>query len=112
MHLQELVGRVGPILGFLVCITIVAELSDKIGVFRAVARGAARLAGGSVLALWLLTVLVAVLATATLSLDTTAVLLTPVVLALALSCTSRPRSSPTPRSGWPTRRPCSCPSPT
>lgn len=83
MHLQELVGRVGPILGFLVCITIVAELSDKIGVFRAVARGAARLAGGSVLALWLLTVLVAVLATATLSLDTTAVLLTPVVLALA-----------------------------
>src|SRR4051794_29696226 len=48
-----------------------------------VARAAARLARGSVLGLWLLVVLVAVVATAVLSLDTTAVLLTPVVLALA-----------------------------
>lgn len=83
VDLAELVARVGPILGFLVCITVVAELADGIGVFRAVARGASRLAGGSVLALWLLVVLVAVLATAVLSLDTTAVLLTPVVLTLA-----------------------------
>ncbi len=83
MDLGELAARVGPILGFLVCITIVAELADGLGVFAAVARGASRLARGSVLALWLLVVLVAVLATAVLSLDTTAVLLTPVVLALA-----------------------------
>ena len=83
MDLPALVSRVGPILGFLVCITIVAELADGLGVFAFIARGAARLARGSVLRLWLLVVLVAVLATAVLSLDTTAVLLTPVVLALA-----------------------------
>jgi arsenical pump membrane protein len=79
----ELFSRVAPILGFLVCITVVAELADGLGVFATIARGASRVAGGSVLLLWLLVVLVAVLATAVLSLDTTAVLLTPVVLALA-----------------------------
>ncbi|WP_375431882.1 SLC13 family permease [uncultured Friedmanniella sp.] len=83
MDLAALVDRVGPILGFVVCITVVAELASGIGVFTTLARGAARLARGSVLALWLLVVAVAVLATAVLSLDTTAVLLTPVVLALA-----------------------------
>ncbi|HEY5821100.1 MAG TPA: SLC13 family permease, partial [Propionibacteriaceae bacterium] len=83
MQFAELVSRVGPILGFLICITIVADLADGIGVFATVARGAARVARGSVLGLWLLVVLVAILATSVLSLDTTAVLLTPVVLALA-----------------------------
>jgi arsenical pump membrane protein len=83
MDLTELADRVGPILGFVVCITVVAELADGLGVFALLARGTARLARGSVLRLWLLVVLVAVLATAVLSLDTTAVLLTPVVLALA-----------------------------
>lgn len=83
MDLAALADRVGPILGFLVCITIVADLADGLGVFAFLARGTARLARGSVARLWLLVVLVAVLATAVLSLDTTAVLLTPVVLALA-----------------------------
>lgn len=79
----DLIERVLPILGFLVCVTIIAELSDRIGVFGYLAHHAARLARGSVLVLWLLVVLLATLATAVLSLDTTAVLLTPVVLALA-----------------------------
>ncbi len=83
MDLTGLADRVLPILGFVVCITVVAELADGLGVFSLLARGTARLARGSVLRLWLLVVLVAVLATAVLSLDTTAVLLTPVVLALA-----------------------------
>ncbi|SEQ45744.1 ArsB/NhaD family transporter [Microlunatus flavus] len=83
MDLTELADRVLPILGFVVCITVVAEIADGLGVFTLLARGTARLARGSVLRLWLLVVLVAVLATAVLSLDTTAVLLTPVVLALA-----------------------------
>jgi len=83
VDLVALVDRVGPILGFVVCITVVAELANGIGVFATIARGAARLARGSVLRLWLLVVVVAVVATAVLSLDTTAVLLTPVVLALA-----------------------------
>lgn len=83
VQLGELLTRVGPILGFLVCITVVADLADGIGVFATVARGAARLARGSVLGLWILVVALAVVSTTVLSLDTTAVLLTPVVLALA-----------------------------
>lgn len=79
----DLIERVLPILGFLVCVTIIAELSDRIGVFGYLAHHASRLARGSVLLLWLLVMLLATLATAVLSLDTTAVLLTPVVLALA-----------------------------
>jgi arsenical pump membrane protein len=80
---ESLLLRVGPILVFLVCVTIVAELADGLGVFSTLAQGAARLAHGSVLGLWLLIVGVAVTSTAVLSLDTTAVLVTPVVLALA-----------------------------
>jgi len=30
---QDLADRVVPILGFLLCITVVAELADRIGVF-------------------------------------------------------------------------------
>lgn len=72
-----------PILGFVLCITVVAELADRAGVFRALAARLAALAGGSVLRLWLLVAGLATLSTAVLSLDTTAVLLTPVVLATA-----------------------------
>jgi arsenical pump membrane protein len=60
VDLEGLAARVGPILGFVVCITVVAELASGIGVFAMVARGASRLARGSVLVLWLLVVLVAV----------------------------------------------------
>lgn len=83
MQWQELADRVVPILGFLLCITIVAELADRVGVFAVLADRIAALAGGSVPRLWGLTAVLAILATAVLSLDTTAVLLTPVVLALA-----------------------------
>jgi arsenical pump membrane protein len=86
VHLPDLIDlavRVGPILVFLTAITVVAELADRIGLFAVIARWAAVLGRGSVLGLWLLVVLVATAATAVLSLDTTAVLLTPVVLVLA-----------------------------
>ena len=33
MDLVDLASRVGPILGFVVCITVVAELADGLGVF-------------------------------------------------------------------------------
>ncbi len=72
--------RGAPVLGFLVAITVLAELADRAGVFDAAAGARARLARGSTFKLFLL---VAVLGTATtigMSLDTTAVLLTPVVL--------------------------------
>lgn len=79
---RDLAGRVVPILGFVLFITVVAELADRIGVFSVLADRVAVLAHGSVLRLWLFVVVLASLATAVLSLDTTAVLLTPVVLAL------------------------------
>lgn len=78
-----IVHRVWPILVFVVAVTVVAELCAKAGVFDAVS---ARLAGwsrGRVIVLWLMIALFATVVTAFLSLDTTAVLLTPVVVAVA-----------------------------
>ncbi|MFC5502147.1 SLC13 family permease [Lysinimonas soli] len=78
-----LAERVWPILLFAVAITVVAELAAEAGVFAAVAERTARAAGGRAWLLWLFVVLLAVLSTAFLSLDTTAVLLTPVVVLVA-----------------------------
>lgn len=76
-------ARVAPILGFLLTITIVAELADAAGVFEAASVLGARGARGSVRRLWVLVVALASATTMLLSLDTTAVLLTPVVLSLS-----------------------------
>lgn len=81
--LDDLAQRVLPVLAFLVAITVVAELAEAAGVFEAAAALAARLARGRVWRLWALVVVLSVAATVVLSLDTTAVLLTPVVLTLA-----------------------------
>jgi Na+/H+ antiporter NhaD/arsenite permease-like protein len=75
--------RVWPILLFAVAITIVAELAAEAGVFTAVAERLARVGLGRAWVLWLLVVALAVGCTIFLSLDTTAVLLTPVVVLLA-----------------------------
>ena len=75
--------RVWPVLLFAVAVTVVAELADRAGVFAAVAERLARLGRGHGWVLWTLVVLLAVAATVFLSLDTTAVLLTPVVVLLA-----------------------------
>ncbi len=83
---DDLVGiaeRVAPILAFVVAVTIVAELAAKAGVFDVAAGWLARASRGRTTLLWLLVVALAVVATAFLSLDTTAVLLTPVVVAVA-----------------------------
>ena len=76
-------ARVSPIMAFLLAITVVAELADAAGVFDAAAGVAARGGRGSLRRLWLLAVALASATTALLSLDTTAVLLTPVVLSVA-----------------------------
>ncbi|WP_426561098.1 SLC13 family permease [Angustibacter sp. McL0619] len=81
--LDELLHRVLPVLVFLVGITVVAELSEVAGVFEVASSTAARWARGRVWVLWALVVLLATACTVVLSLDTTAVLLTPVVLTLA-----------------------------
>ena len=77
------ITRGGPILGFLVAITVLAELADRAGVFDAAAGGCAKLARGSTLRLFLLVAALGSITTIGMSLDTTAVLLTPVVLSLA-----------------------------
>lgn len=79
----EIAQRVWPILVFVVSITVVAELAAIAGVFDVAAFALARLGRGRTIVLWALIVLLAVAATAFLSLDTTAVLLTPVVIAVA-----------------------------
>ncbi len=81
--LDELAHRVLPVLAFLAAITVVAELSEAAGVFEVASDLAARWARGRVWRLWALVALLSTAATIVLSLDTTAVLLTPVVLALA-----------------------------
>ncbi|MGO4597757.1 SLC13 family permease [Terrabacter sp. 2RAF25] len=83
LDLAQLVERVAPILVFLVAITLVAEICDLAGLFDVAAHYAARVARGHVIVLWLLVVVLAVAATTVLSLDTTAVLLTPVAITVA-----------------------------
>lgn len=75
--------RVAPVLGFVVAITVVAAVAAEAGVFQRLADLAARAARGRGASLWGLVALVAVASTVFLSLDTTAVLLTPVVVVLA-----------------------------
>lgn len=78
-----LVDRVGPVLAFLVCITVVAEVADHARVFEVAGHWAARLARGRTMVLWAVVVGLSCLCTTVLSLDTTAVLLTPVVITTA-----------------------------
>jgi arsenical pump membrane protein len=88
----DVTTRIGPILTFLAAITVLAHVADGAGVFDVIGIRAARTAGGSTRRLFLLVTAVATLLTITLSLDTTAVLFTPVVLALcgAITVDARP----------------------
>lgn len=78
-------ARITPVLGFVVAITIVAELARDAAVFDLVAQRLARWGRGRVIALWASVVVLAVVSTVFLSLDTTAVIVTPVVVVLAQS---------------------------
>lgn len=80
---RDLANRTVPVLVFVAALTVVAELCAGAGLFDAAASLAARLARGRRWVLWVLVVVLATLSTAVLSLDTTAVLLTPVVIAVA-----------------------------
>lgn len=79
----ELAARVGPVLVFVAALTVVAELCGAAGLFDVATDAAARSAGGRRWVLWLLLVGIAVVSTVLLSLDTTAVLLTPLAITLA-----------------------------
>jgi len=78
------VRRILPLLLFLGTVVVLAELTASAGVFDVIAVRVAGAARGSYPALFLLCVLFATINTTVLNLDTTAVLLTPVMLALAL----------------------------
>jgi arsenical pump membrane protein len=82
-ELGDIAERVWPILLFVVAVTVVAELAAAAGLFDVVSARLARLARGRTGVLWFLVVGLAVFTTAFLSLDTTAVLLTPVVVTMA-----------------------------
>ncbi|MCU1505668.1 MAG: arsenic transporter [Microbacteriaceae bacterium] len=75
--------RVWPILLFVIAITVVTELAAEAGLFTVVAERASRWGLGRAWLLWLLVLVLAVVSTVFLSIDTTAVLLTPVVVLLA-----------------------------
>ncbi|MEU5989395.1 SLC13 family permease [Spirillospora sp. NPDC047418] len=77
------IGRIAPLLLFLLSVIILAELTKEAGVFDAIAQRMARAGRGNYGALFLLCVAFASATTIFLNLDTTAVLLTPVMLALA-----------------------------
>jgi len=76
-------ARVWPILLFVVAITVVTELAAEAGLFALIAARTASWGRGRAWLLWLLVLALSVLSTIFLSLDTTAVLLTPVVILLA-----------------------------
>jgi len=84
------VRRILPILLFLATILVLAELTAVAGVFDVAATRLAVVARGNFLGLFLLCCAFASVTTMALNLDTTAVLLTPVMLALARSLDVEP----------------------
>jgi arsenical pump membrane protein len=80
-----LAERVGPVLGFVVAITVVTELAADAGLFSVLSDRLAGWGRRRVWMLWVFVLVLAVLSTIFLSLDTTAVLVTPVVVLLALN---------------------------
>ncbi|GAB3255999.1 arsenic transport integral membrane protein ArsB [Alteromonas gracilis] len=81
--LLEGLGRALPVAVFLLAITVVADLSDRAGVFDVAGRWVAHRGRGRTWLLWLVFAALSLACTIALSLDTTAVLLTPVAIAVA-----------------------------
>ena len=85
------VRALGPTVGFLAAVLLLAHLAGEHGVFRYAGALTARISGRSPARLLTAVFVVASLTTAVLSLDATVVLLTPVVLATAARTGARPR---------------------
>jgi arsenical pump membrane protein len=81
--------RLGPVIGFLAAVLVLAQLCDDEGLFRACGAWMARGAAGSPRRLLVLVFAVASVTTAVLSLDATVILLTPVVFATAARLEAR-----------------------
>ncbi|HEV3295763.1 MAG TPA: SLC13 family permease, partial [Streptosporangiaceae bacterium] len=83
--------QLGPVIGFLAAILVLAHLCDDEGLFRACGEWMARTSAGSPRRLLAQVFVIASVTTAALSLDATVVLLTPVVFATAARLEVRPR---------------------
>lgn len=81
--LEALVLRLLPVVVFLLAITVTAEVAERAGVFDVAGHRVAHWGRHRAWALWVLFAVLAVACTVVLSIDTTAVLLTPVGLAVA-----------------------------
>jgi arsenical pump membrane protein len=82
-HVRDEAARMGPVIGFLAAVLVLARLCDDWGLFHASGTWMARLAGPHPQRLLAAVFGIASLITAILSLDATVVLLTPVVFATA-----------------------------
>ena len=85
------VRQLGPVIGFLAAVLVLAHLCDDDGLFRACGGWMARTSAGSPRRLLAQVFAVAAVTTAVLSLDATVVLLTPVVFATAARLEARAR---------------------
>ncbi|ANZ20358.1 membrane efflux protein [Streptomyces noursei ATCC 11455] len=90
-HVRAETERLGPVIGFLAAVLVLARLCDDEGLFRACGAWMARSARGRPRRLLAQVFLVASVVTAVLSLDATVVLLTPVVFATAARLGARPK---------------------
>jgi arsenical pump membrane protein len=82
-HARAEAQRLGPVIGFLAAVLVLAQLCDDEGLFYACGAWMARVAAGRPRRLLLAVFVLASTVTAVLSLDATVVLLTPVVFATA-----------------------------
>ncbi|MBD0691130.1 transporter [Streptomyces sp. CBMA123] len=90
-HALAEAGRLGPVIGFLAAVLVLAKLCDDEGLFQACGAWMARASAGSPRRLLAQVFVVASVITAVLSLDATVVLLTPVVFATAARLGARPK---------------------
>jgi arsenical pump membrane protein len=90
-HFRAEAERLGPVVGFLAAVLVLAQQCDEEGLFEACGAWMARTSAGQPRRLLVQVFVVGSLITAILSLDATVVLLTPVVFATAARIGARPR---------------------
>ncbi|MGW7005563.1 SLC13 family permease [Streptomyces sp. NPDC054933] len=90
-HARAEADRLGPVIGFLAAVLVLAQMCDDEGLFHACGAWMARTAQGRPRRLLVYVFAVASVITAVLSLDATIVLLTPVVFATAARLGARPK---------------------
>ncbi|MDT3766947.1 ArsB/NhaD family transporter [Gleimia hominis] len=83
-EIEQMLIRVGPVVGFATAMTIVATLADAGGVFSALARALTRVGASDPRVFYLVFCLVTIVSTVFFSLDTTVVLMVPIAVATAL----------------------------